>query len=346
MIKKSLFDISWKVDEDTYRSNEALSYSTLSRFEKLGFNGLKHLFDKVETVSLTFGSAVDSIITGGRAEFHDRFMVSDYPEVSPSIKQIADILFERYKDVYTSLEDIPDNDIIEVTENVKYYPNWRPVTRAKVIREQGSNYYKLLYLAKDKTIIDTNTYKSVLDTVDALKTSEATRYYFQEDNPFEDIERLYQLKFKATFDNVKYRCMADLIIIDHKNKTIQPIDLKTSSKPEWDFYKSFIEWNYQIQARLYWRIISDNVKKDEYFKDFKVCPYKFIVVNKDTLHPLVWEFSKTTYYGSLYFGKNEQIELIDPFILGKELTYYLETNAEVPLKILNENNLEEYLNTL
>ena len=50
-----------------------------------------------------------------------------------------------------------------------------------------------------------------------------------------------------------------LIVVDHNNKTIQPIDLKTSGHPEWDFYHSFILWHYDIQARLYWRIIKDNI---------------------------------------------------------------------------------------
>ena len=36
-----------------------------------------------------------------------------------------------------------------------------------------------------------------------------------------------------------------LIIANHKEKVVYPIDLKTSSKPEWDFYKSFIEWGYE-----------------------------------------------------------------------------------------------------
>lgn len=36
-----------------------------------------------------------------------------------------------------------------------------------------------------------------------------------------------------------------LIIVDHDNKVIIPIDLKTSGKPEWDFYKSFVDWRYE-----------------------------------------------------------------------------------------------------
>jgi hypothetical protein len=39
--------------------------------------------------------------------------------------------------------------------------------------------------------------------------------------------------------------MADLIVVNHSEKWVLPIDLKTSGKPEWDFHKSFNEWRYK-----------------------------------------------------------------------------------------------------
>jgi hypothetical protein len=38
---------------------------------------------------------------------------------------------------------------------------------------------------------------------------------------------------------------------------------------------------------------------DDYFKDFDLLEYRFIVVNKETLTPLVWEFPLTKTYGTL-----------------------------------------------
>ena len=70
-MRKSLKDISWDVTEEVYREDPALSYSTLARYEREGFNNLSKLFNRIETPSLTFGSAVDSIITGGQEEFDD-----------------------------------------------------------------------------------------------------------------------------------------------------------------------------------------------------------------------------------------------------------------------------------
>lgn len=346
---KSLRDISWQVSEEEYRAGPALSYSTLARYEREGFNNLDKLFDRIETPSLTFGSAVDSIITGGQEEFDERFMVAEFPSMPDSIVKIIKSLYKQYAGTYRSLLNIPDSSIIRETEDQNYQMNWKPETRAKVIREKGTDYYNLLFVAGDRCIIDTQTYQDVVNAVRVLKESSSTKLYFADDNPFEpDIERLYQLKFKGEFDGITYRNMADLIIVNHKEKWVKPVDLKTSSHTEWDFYKSFVDWRYDIQARLYWSIIRQNMDKDEYFKDFKLLDYDFIVVNKRTLTPLVWNCPFTQAQGTLRFGNNSQIEMRSPFEIGKELNSYLTSRPKVPMGISDTgvNDLREWLNTL
>lgn len=349
MERKSLYDISWKVSEPEYRADPALSYSTLRKYEETGFNNLDNLFEKIETPSLTFGSAVDCIITGCREEFEERFMVAEYPSVPDSVMKVVKDVFREFSATHSSLSSIPDSEIIHRATSLGYQPNWKPETRAKVIKEKGEDYYNLLFVAGDRTILDTKTYQDVCNAVRALKTSEATKFYFEDNNPFDlDVWRHYQLKFKGEFGGIVYRNMADLLVVNYKEKWILPIDLKTSSHTEWDFYKSFIDWKYQIQARLYWRIIRQNLDKDDYFKDFKLLDYKFIVVNRRTLTPLVWDFPFTQALGTLKFGKNNQIEMRDPFEIGKELNYYISNRPKVPIGINvdSSNDLGKWLNTL
>ena len=76
-IEKELSDISLHITEPEYRQRPELSYSTLSRYESLGFDGLDHLFDKLDTPSLTHGSIVDTLLTGGMEEFNDLYTVID-----------------------------------------------------------------------------------------------------------------------------------------------------------------------------------------------------------------------------------------------------------------------------
>jgi hypothetical protein len=345
---KSLKTISWDVSEETYRQDSALSYSTLAKYERGGFNSIPTLFDKVESPSLLFGSLVDTLITGTPEEFDSRFFVCDFPDIPDSIITIVKHLYNEYGNIHNDLSLINDKLIINATDVYKYQPNWKPETRAKVIKEKGEEYYNLLFLAGDKTIVSTNDYNDAVNAYNALKDSESTKFYFMPDNPFDGIERCYQLKFKATLNNVDYRCMFDLILVDTKNKTIQPIDLKTSFKKEYDFYKSFMEWSYNIQCGLYVRILEAVIKNDEYFKDFTILPYKDIVVCRTSLTPLVWDFEDTFVEGELVYGKNKQIVLRDPQTIGEELKYYLDLGATMPKDINKDtsNSLYKWLNTL
>ena len=350
MREKSLKDISWQVPEETYREDPALSYSALATYERGGFNCLESLYDRKETPSLTFGSAVDAIITGGDEEFNSKFLVADFPDIPDTVAKIVKDCFAEFHITHRNLSDIPDAEIIGRAANYNYQNNWKPETRAKVIKEKGEEYYNLLFLAEGKTILSNDVYNEVLASVRALRESPSTEYCFRPDNPFDDsVERLYQLKFKATLGGTDYRCMADLLIVDYANKIIYPKDLKTSSHYEWDFYKSFIDWNYQIQARLYWRIIRDNLDRDPYFKDFTLADYEFIVVNKLTLTPLVWKFRDTTTRGTIVVGKPAHpIELRDPEDIGNELKIYLAERPQVPFGIVigGSNDLTTWLNKL
>ena len=347
---KSLSELSWNVSEDVYRADPALSYSTLAKFERGGFNELDKLFDRVESPSLTFGSAVDSLLTGGEQEFNERFMVAEFPSLSDNLSQIAKTLYSRFNSNYRSVLLIPDDILAEVGKECDFYSNDKYANyRVKLIKENCDEYYKLLFLAEDKTILDTQTYNDVLKSVEVLKTSPSTKDYFFDNNPFTpENEGFYQLKFKATLNGIDYRCMFDRINVFHNLKVIQPIDLKTSYKKEWDFYKSFIEWNYQIQNRLYFRILQDVISKDEYYKDFKILPYKDIVINRYSLTPLVWDCDFTSAMGTLRFGENNQIIMRDPEEIGRELSYYLSTTPKVPIGInINVgNDLRTWMNKL
>lgn len=342
MDRKSLEDISWRVSEPEYRQDPALSYSTLAKYEREGFEHLDTLFDKVESPSLLFGSCVDTLITDGEKAFEDNYFVSDIPKMKPSVEPVVRKVYEMFHNSYTNINDILDTDLMPIISEFEYQPNWRPQTRCKSIREEGAAYYQTMFMAGDKTIVPQDVYNKVFACVRALKDSPQTKLYFKDNDPFDDTERYYQLKFKGTLDGVDYRCMMDLALVDHKNKVIIPCDLKTSSHREYDFPKSFLQWLYPIQARLYSRLLRMAMDNDDYYRDFRLADYRFIVVNNiDNPIPLVWEFSHTHTRGDLEIGGQR---LRDPEVIGKELTYYLKETPNVPLGInlTQPNNIEKW----
>lgn len=100
----------------------------------------------------------------------------------------------------------------------------------------------------------------------------------------------------------------------------------------------------QIQARIYWRLIRQLMDKDEYFKDFTLKDFRFIVVNNiDNPIPLVWKFAGSCSLGDLKIGNRV---LRDPEKVGEELTYYLENRPQVPIGISIDkpNSIEQWFN--
>lgn len=279
---------------------------------------------------------MDTLITGSQEEFNNLFYVADIPSIGDKEKQMADVLYSKYHEVYSSLPEIPNEDVLTVADEMSFQKNWRGDTRVRVIKERCSIYYSLKANAEGKQIVDMNTYYKIQQMVKALKESPATHAYFADDDPMSPIRRYYQLKFKAKLKGVNYRSMADLIIVDYENKKIIPCDLKTSSHKEWDFQESFCQWDYMIQARLYWIVIKANLMADDYFKDFTLENYRFIVVNKDSLKPLVWEFPLTKIGGTLIDDNGKEYR--DPLEIGAELRNYLDFRPAVP-KDINLNGI-------
>lgn len=345
---KSLKDIALPITEAEYRIDGAMHYSTLASYERGGFHCLDTLFDRKETPSLLFGSMVDTLMTDGQEAFDKQYFVSEFPEISDQIANVVKGLFNIYKENCPSLDKVPDAAILGALDAIDYGKSWYAATRLKKVREPGTPYYEQMYLAGDRAVVSNEMYADACNCVEALRTSKATAQLFAPNNPFDDIERVYQPIFRSTFEGIDYSVMLDLVYIDHAKKIIIPCDLKTSSHYEDEFYKSFIDWSYHIQARLYYRVLEDNLKRDEYFKDFTILNWHFIVVNKKSLVPLVWEYPDTKEYGILRYGKHKQIECRDPFEISKELSRYLNVRPSVStgVSIDKPNNLNSFLNNL
>lgn len=101
-----------------------------------------------------------------------------------------------------------------------------------------------------------------------------------------------------------------------------------------------------IQAQLYAEIIRQNIENDEYFKDFTIAPYRFIVVCNKTKCPLVWEYADTFRTTDIMYGKQGQYVCRNWRNIVKELHYYLTETPVVPqgINVTIPNDLIKYLN--
>ena len=280
---KELLKTAWDVSEEVYRQDPAYSYSTIARFEREGFRNINTLFEKVTTPSLTFGSLVDCLITEPE-DFDNRFFVTDILPEDNTISGLVKTIYDNYGDTYFSLNDVPDDFILGCIGS--YQRNWKPETRCKVIREKGNDYYELLHVSEGKIVVSSQDYADAIACADELYTNPVSKDLLFPTNP--DIEVYWQLKFKGKYKDISLRCMMDAIVVNHINKGITLVDLKTTGHPEEEFENSFVKWRYDIQATLYTEIFMQNAPEE--LLNYHINPYHFLCINKKTKAPIIWKF--------------------------------------------------------
>lgn len=340
---KSIKELAWDVTEEEYRKDPAVSYSTLSRFDREGWRNIEHLYDRVETPSLTFGSAVDTLLTDGEEAFQNRFIVCEFPPLTDTLAKIAKQLHVECPSVKDLLQ-IADEDINRVALANNYYTADKfQNLRIKKVKEECREYFSLLTLSEGKTILSQKDYDDTITCVTELRNNPATEKYFNI-NPWNtNEEKYFQLKFKGEYEGMPVRCMFDEIYVDHEQHLIIPIDLKTSSHYEEGFDESFEQWRYMIQAQLYSYILKQNIEKDDYFKNFTIAPYRFIVINRKTVAPLVWVFRHNFCEKDMVNDRGKVFKNWRKIL--KELHYYLNNPTKYSKEAI-ENNYEMQLTNL
>lgn len=284
---KSIKELAWNVTEEEYRADPAVSYSSLATFERDGAKAIPTLKEKKTSEALRFGSLVDTMMTEPE-ELDNKFLIADISKTSEAVLSIVNKIYEGFDKSHNSLAAIDRNTILMYIKDANYYNNWKDDTRIDKIISEGKDYFSLLGLAGNKMLIAQQDFDQATLCVETLKMHPFTSKYFTEDFFAQSMEYHYQLKFKYKDNSVDVRCMFDRMIVDHVNKTIQPIDLKTTGKNEEEFEASFLSWSYWIQANMYSQILLWNIEQDEYFKDFTILPFIFVVINRYNRTPLAW----------------------------------------------------------
>lgn len=339
-ITTNITNYSWNIPEETYRNDEALSYSLIARYAREGFSCLPHLRDKQESNSLTLGSVLDCMVTEGMDCFYNKYFVSTF---DPTIKANM-IITKIYKDsinnncnfssLQESLNQLSEDYFKSVMDEFDYYKTRVFKTRITELVKYAK-FWEDLENAGCKNIINNQIYLEATKMFNCLQNNTLTNNILFADN----LERYFQIKFKATINAIDLRCMFDCLVIDNDTKRIIPIDLKTTSSKPWEFNQSFIYWRYDIQARLYTRILQECLKGSE-FEDYGISSYLFIVCNKDYSQPVVFNVDFNKVIGDIEVNG---VILEDPISIAAKLKTELARKEEYPF-YLNVNKINKLFN--
>lgn len=288
---KTLKSLALKLDEREYHDYPAWSYSTIAKYAKEGFAALATLHDKVEpTSAMEFGSLFDSIITRGKRTM-DEYVVYDR-EVPAAEKRVLDMLVTMT--TCNILSEVPDETIISATTDCGYYPKWGFDAKYKHLAE-FDDYFAVARTGKK--IVSRTDWEDAMEMARVFRKDEYLKDLFGTQNTT-DIEYAYQTQFVTDMTlpsgrTVSVKIMPDLLKIDHRFRTVQPVDLKTSSIPAWNFKENFLKFRYDLQASVYTDVLRRMMDLSEDLNGYKILPYLFTDISRTDKVPVTYLYDQT-----------------------------------------------------
>jgi len=243
---------------------------TLTEDEDLWYTEKKHF---------TIGDGVDMQLT--TPKLFDELMFTSQLDASekPTDKMLGVIhlAYDKAKEVASEFSTgVFETYALEAARELGWNPKWGDEAILKNVRKY-SNYFADLYAAEGKTVLTLQDKEKIDSLVIAIRTHENTSKYFTPQSNAQQI--VTQVAIYWERDMVECKALLDLVVIDHTNKTIQPIDIKTTLETISMFKKAVRRNRYDIQAAWYTYALQEWVKSNEDYHGYAILPFKFIAIS-------------------------------------------------------------------
>lgn len=324
--------------ERDYHDYPAWSYSKIAKYAKNGFAALATLDARTEpTPSMIFGSLFDCMMTRGKDATKSEYAVFER-SVPDAERKVLDRLAatssaERFG-------DIANAEIAGAAEACQYYPKWGYDAKYKHLSEY-SDYYEAK--RSGKTLVSRDDWSDAFNMMMIFRNDPYLKELFGTRST-ETVEYLYQTQFVTDYTLpsgrvVPVKIMPDLLKINHEDRTVQPVDLKTSADPAWNFKENFIRFAYYIQAKLYSDVIESVMANDEELKSYTVLPYLFTDISRTDMVPVTYIYDQTSeaQADGFTFTSGEKTYSYKSWqTMLDEILDYREAEAKVPSYISTE----------
>lgn len=265
-----------------YYQNPAISQSQLKLLL-----GNPAIFNTVQEPEMYFeekkhfiiGSGVDCLLTQSPQDFHLKYHVSEVPnKPSDALKSIINMTFDEVKGNHAQIGPIrnyPDV-ILRACNEHAYQSRWGDELRINKVCEYWE-YWEDLKNSQGKQVLSNEEYLLIYQIAMSIKSHEVIGKYFIE-TP--SVSIFYQYPIYFEYKGVECKALLDMVYVDHANRTIQPIDIKTVGDYVLNFPKSIRQRRYDIQAAFYTEALEWEMNETAICNlpsDYKILPFKFIV---------------------------------------------------------------------
>lgn len=292
-----------------------LSFSRISEYDRNGANALIEKRDS-NSISLHKGSLVNDLLFEN-VDFHEKYTMKQYERPTATSLKLANIIIENFIEIPTH------DEIIKLIRNNGFWKTTKDENlHTQFDKKEFWEYLNLQMKPEDKIPITPSMKIEADEIVDILRNHPYSSYLFN--SP--DITIYSEISFEIPYRKVILRGIVDMVEVNHVNKTIRVIDLKTGGDTAEEFTNSFVKWRYYLQEAVY-MIAVDKIKEILGVKDYKVLPFQFLYIGLREKLPVIYEVNEkwhnaaltgfTTASGYVYRGLDELISEIEYHWLNK-----------------------------
>ena len=260
------------MNEQEYRNAEGVSRSLLSDFDDHPMN-VKEPREAVESDAFRIGSAFDALMFQSADEWNERYYVAtENPPTGMMEGMVKAAIDIRLTDPFFS---ISEEDLAEQAFAASEYKDSYKKTALKQF-EGFSGYIQERVENYGKVCLSQSEYDMLLRmSINCISDSYVMKFFVQNTHP--DYELKFQVPVFWQQSGVTCKALLDIVLVDHAEKKIYPVDLKTTSSSVYHFASSFIKYKYYLQASMYTAAIEE-LFVNEISEGYTVENFKFIVV--------------------------------------------------------------------
>lgn len=239
-----------------------------------------------------FALAITQVPTGQYAKLVDQLMkvtIASLNEHGEVTRDVEDMLLDAYNQVkYDRNQNIVDfkRDSFETAKE-------------KFMNSDLHMYYRQLRDSYGKLVVEPSEVEKAQSIVNELSTNAATRDIMAlvTDENY-TVHKQFPIigAFKENGLEFPLKCLLDMLVIDHKNKTIAIYDLKTVWDNENQFIKNYFKYRYYIQMAVYFYLVVQWKGQQEDLKDYGVYYPRFIAVDSNNYKsPLIYKTNRANF---------------------------------------------------
>lgn len=156
--------------------------------------------------------------------------------------------------------------------------------------QEAVGYYILTRdIDREKVILSRDEYEVITKARELIMANQFIYGYFFTVNVYTEL--LHQVPIYFQYKEEQCKALLDGILIDHKERTIQPFDLKTIGKSVYDFPNSYLQYGYYRQCAFYEIALkSENSPVKKYLDmGYQILDFVFIAVETklSSSHPAI-----------------------------------------------------------